>query len=477
MSETATRPNVLLVCTDQQPYDWVEMASEMPVRTPAVADLAERGRWFRDAVCPTPVCNPARSCIASGYEYDRSGVPNNEVDYPVEQGTLYRRLRDEAGYHVAGCGKFDLTAQYDLGMDGQPSDEWGFSDAIFNPAKNETVRRAREAGGEPQGPYTKYLAEKGHLSTHIEDYDRRTRGDPLDGGAFVSTEPTSIPDEAYYDSWIARNGRTLIERAPDDDPWFVQVNLQNPHVPFDVTERMHDLYRDPPVEFPEPRGDGEKVDPETGQEVRRNFAAMVEHLDERLESLIDAVRERGEVDETLIVFMSDHGEMLGDYGQWSKDSPYHSSVGVPLVMAGPGVADREPCDAPVTTLDIHATILDYAGLEPGDIDSRSMRPLLADETDRLRDVVYSGLSTWRMVYDGRFKLVRGFDPDRRDGTEYEPRGIEPNEVSRLTARREPILFDRENGEGENVADEHPDVVSELTERMEEIRDFESYGTY
>jgi len=128
-------------------------------------------------------------------------------------------------------------------------------------------------------------------------------------------------------------------------------------------------------------------------------------------------------------------------------------------------------------LDIHATILDYAGLEPGDIDSRSMRPLLADETDRLRDVVYSGLSTWRMVYDGRFKLVRGFDPDRRDGTEYEPRGIEPNEVSRLTARREPILFDRENGEGENVADEHPDVVSELTERMEEIRDFESYGTY
>jgi len=405
-------------------------------------------------------------------EYDRCGIPNNEVDFPLdrEREALYGRLRDEAGYHVAGCGKFDLTAQYDLGMDGRTGVEpWGFSDALFNPAKNETVARVRGAGGEPRGPYTAYLDRQGHLSTHVEDYRRRAGTDPLDDGQLVATDPTSLPDEAYYDEWITRNGRTLIERAPEDRPWFLQVNLQNPHDPWDVTERMYDLYRDPPVDVPLPRGDAGPVDAETHREVRRNYAAMVEHLDTCLDRLLGAVEARGELEETLVVFTSDHGEMLGDYGQWQKDSPLQPSVGVPLVVAGPGIADTEPCDTPVTLLDLHATILDYAGLDAGDVDSRSMRPLLSGETDRHREVVYSGLSTWRMIYDGRFKLVCEYDPERRHGTAYEPRGIERNEVTRLLYERDPVLYDLERGEDENVADEHPEVVAALTERLEEIR--------
>jgi arylsulfatase A-like enzyme len=236
-----------------------------------------------------------------------------------------------------------------------------------------------------------------------------------------------------------------------------------------VTEEMHESFRNPAVELPASTEAPGDVSAETHQEVRRNFAAMVEHLDRCLDRLVDAVEARGELDNTVVVFMSDHGEMLGDYGQWQKDSPLHPSVSVPLAMAGPGIADREPCEAPVSILDLHATVLEYAGLRVGSVDSRSMGPLLRDETDELRDVVYSGLSTWRMVYDGRFKLVRGYDPDRRHGHTYEPRGIEPNEVTRLMRNRDPVLYDMERGEGENVADGHPGVVDRLTERLHEIR--------
>jgi arylsulfatase A-like enzyme len=460
------RPNVLLVCTDQQRPDWHSTVGG-PADTPTVERLADRGVEFTDATCPTPVCNPSRSCLASGREYDRCGVPNNEVDYPGQRGTLYRRLRDEAGYHVAGCGKFDLTASYGLGDDGVPGDEWGFSDARFTPAKNETVARVRAAGGAPQGLYTSYLAERGLLDAHVEDYAQRSGDDALVDGKLVATFPTELPDEAYYDEWIARQGRELVASAPGDRPWFVQVNFQNPHDPWDVTERMHDDVRDRDV--PPPTAPGDRVDEETHRDVRRNYTAMVEHLDGCLADLVDAVEARDELDETLVVFCSDHGEMLGDHGQWQKDSPLGPSVGVPLVVAGPGVTDREQVDDPVTILDLHATVLEHAGLDPGDVDSRSMRPFLTGDGDLPRDVVYSGLSAWRMVTDGRYKLVRGYDSDRRRGSEYEPRGVEPAEVTRLLSGRRPVLYDREEGERENVAVDNPSVVDRLTERLEEIR--------
>lgn len=75
------RLNVLFVCTDQQRSDWLGFDPDLPIETPAVKRLADRGRQFTDAVCPTPICNPCRANIVSGMEYDRCGVPNNEVDY------------------------------------------------------------------------------------------------------------------------------------------------------------------------------------------------------------------------------------------------------------------------------------------------------------------------------------------------------------------------------------------------------------
>jgi len=457
------RPNVLLVCTDQQRPDWFSW-TDPPVETPVVDRLADRGVRFDNAVCPAPVCNPCRASIASGLEYDRAGYPNNEVDYDPDRGTLYRRLRDEAGYHVAGTGKFDLTADYGLGDDGVPDDVWGFSDAAFTPAKNETVARASDRGCEPGDPYTHYLADRGLLETHVRDYERRVREH--------ATFPTDLPPEAYYDNWLTRQGCRLVGEAPKDRPWFVQVNLQNPHYPWDVTESMYDRFRDPPVEFPEPAGGPGDVPRGVHQEVRRNYGAMVEHLDDCLGRLIDAVEDRDDAGETVVIFTSDHGEMLGDHGQWYKDSPLHPSVSVPLVIGGPGVESRSPVVDPVTTLDLHATALEYAGIDAGnaDVDSRSMRPFLAGDADLPREVVYSGLSAWRMVFDGRFKLVRGYDPERRTGGEYEPRGVEPNEVTRLLHNRDPALYDLAGPrEPVNVAPDYPAVVDRLTDRLHDVR--------
>jgi len=92
-------PNILFFFTDQQRHDWVGMHPEVPVRTPNLEALADAGVWFRNAICPSPLCGPSRACLTSGYEYDQCGLPNHGTTYPVEALPSYvTSLRDEAGY-------------------------------------------------------------------------------------------------------------------------------------------------------------------------------------------------------------------------------------------------------------------------------------------------------------------------------------------------------------------------------------------
>ena len=469
MAQNKSRPNILFVFTDQQRPDFVEMNPRMPVRTPNLKGLAERGVWFANAVCPSPVCCPSRAGVAGGLEYDRCGVPDNGTYYPLEQTTYHRRLQQEAGYHVMGCGKFHIGAngfgsEDSWGLDGRGwLEKWHFHDALFNAGLNQSVLLA-ERHGAPQDPYMAYLQAEGLMEEHIRDYQRRRAE-----GVWTATFPTTLPDEAYFDNWITRQGLDLLERAPTDVPWYLEVNLQNPHHPWDITHSMHALYRRPDMNFPQAEHCTLAVSPETHQEIRRNYAAMVEHLDHCLGRLIAKVEECGELDNTLIVFSSDHGEMLGDYGQWQKLSPLQMSVGVPLFIAGPGIASCGRSDSLVTILDLHATFLEFAGVEPGAaVDSRSLKGLLNGKTDSHRDVVHSGLSAWRMVWDGRFKFIVGYDPAARQADRFEPMHIPSVETARLQQKRVPILYDLNHNEYENVADRHPSVVERLSHRQEEM---------
>jgi arylsulfatase len=474
MIDKDTRPNILFVQTDQQRGDWHGGNPEIPVRTPNLDALRERGVLFTNAICPSPLCAPSRACLASGREYERCGVPSNTVCWPSGTMNYQRILRDQAGYHVMACGKFHAgdnqsgkPPEFNWGVDGRRlMDDWGLSDCVMNAGKNQATLLVRNSAKRtPQDPYMAFLEEQGLMETHIEDYVRRNRE-----GVWTATFPTPLPDEAYFDTWITSNGLLLLDRAPQDDPWYLEVNLENPHHPWDITERMHKLYRDPPVDFPQQTEPDGSASPEAHSEVRKNYAAMLEHLDECLGRLISGVEERGELDNTLIVFGSDHGEMLGDHGQWQKQSPLQASIGVPLAVAGPGVAERNMCDDPATILDLHATFLDMAGAElSNDMDSRSMTRYLAGETDSPRDVVFSGLGAWRLAFDGRYKLVLGYDPGkRRGGEEWEPWEVDPSEARKIRRERPPILYDVQTSESENIADRHPEIVRRLSESLKDM---------
>ena len=236
---------------------------------------------------------------------------------------------------------------------------------------------------------------------------------------------------------------------------------------------MHGWYRDPDVEFPEPVAPDDELDAETHQEIRRNYAAICENVDRWLGRYLDVLEERGEREETLVVFASDHGELLGDYGGWTKSSPRQASAGVPLAVAGPDVESRGRVDEPASVLDLQATFLDYAGVDPGDVDSRSLRPYLEGETERHREVVRSGLDPWRLAFDGRYKLIVGYDDEHDPLTggvtgAFDPGDDRAETRARIHERTDPILFDlREDpDESTDVADQHPDVVDRLRSHVD-----------
>ncbi|MFB6228256.1 MAG: sulfatase [Halobacteriales archaeon] len=470
------RPNVLFFFADQHHPDWVEMHPDIPVRTPNIQRLADGGVWFENAVCPSPVCGPSRACLASGMEYDRCGMANHDVKPSFDRdNTHYARLRDEAGYHVMGCGK-TLDKFYGLrGPEGKHRiEEFGLSDGVRNRGKWAS---AYDLDNPREHVYQRYLDDQGLLEAHKRDFRLRkyTRADH-----FAATHPTPLPDDAYCDNWVAQNGLDLIADAPDDRPWHMEVSFIGPHDPLDVTHEMYGWYRDPPVDFPGPApiGAEDGFDGRTHNEIRRNYAAMIENIDRWVGRYLDRLEERGELENTLIIYSADHGDMLGDHGRWKKQSPYHGSAGVPLVVSGPGVATRGRVEEPASVLDVHATCLDYAGLDHSDVDSRSLRPYLEGDTDSHREVAHSGLGPWRLVTDGRYKLLTGYDPDAT------PQGILPDDSRQVRGwnalpaddqraaleEREVILFDRDTDPNEttNVANEHPEVVAALDEHIPEV---------
>jgi choline-sulfatase len=490
-----TRPNILFVFTDQQRHDWVGSDPDVPVRTPNLDALGERGAHFTNAVCPAPLCAPSRSCLASGLEYDRCGAWTNQ-DYPVDRPTLYARLRDEAGYETIGVGDIDLHMDSATwGLDGTYAlDSMGFSDGIEIPGKRAMVGTYRsdltETGrvdvdgpgdlppdvepgpDQPTNAYLAYLRERGLLETYVEDMEDRLHGDrPVSN--FATTRPTPLPEEAYVDNWVGRHALEFLQEAPEDRPWHLAVNFVGPHEPMDVTEEMHGWYRDPDVEFPEPVDPDGVLDPETHQEIRRNYAAICENVDRWLGRYLDVLEERGEREETLVVFASDHGELLGDYGGWTKSSPRQASAGVPLAVAGPDVESRGRVDEPASVLDLQATFLDYAGVDPGDVDSRSLRPYLEGETERHREVVRSGLDPWRLAFDGRYKLIVGYDDEHDPLTggvtgAFDPGDDRAETRARIHERTAPILFDlaEDPDESTDIADQYPEVVDRLRSHVD-----------
>ncbi len=420
--------NVLFVLPDQQRADFVGFAGRHPVRTPHLDQLAARGTAFRRAWTPSPLCAPARASLTLSCDYDRSPVRNNADNLSPVGPSFYRHLHD-AGWCVATCGKLDLLKGHmDWGLDGRHASDGtsklqqlGFSDGVDSAGKHDAITAYKR--GVPE-PYLAFLEERGLAAAHVADFARRRLQFPersvrsLYGNyqppieSYANVAPTPLPDDAYADNWVGASALELMEQMSGGGaPWFLQVNFSGPHEPVDVTAEMQSRWRDVGFDLPYGR---DNQDPDLQQEIRRNYAAMIENIDGWLGRFVDFLARSGQLDDTLVIYASDHGEMLGDRNLWAKSVPYEPSVNIPLVLAGPGVTPGRMVEDPVSLIDLPPTVLDGAGLPiPPAFDGVSLSKTLAGDNSARppRTHVTSGLGSWRAITDGRFKLIVGLDED------------------------------------------------------------------
>jgi choline-sulfatase len=432
--------------SDQHRYDYMGCAGADFINTPNLDRLAARGVRFTTCVTNSPVCAPARIGLASGMQPPRLGALDNRAFLPRSQATYYQRLRDH-GYRVGCIGKLDL-AKPD-GYNGVDGDRpcafgWGFT----HPCEAEGKMHAGQTP-EPKGPYGLMLQEKGLYQKFHEDYVARRNAGWSPDGSWDSVLPT----ELFEDAWIGEHAANWVRDIPDDFPWHYFVSFVGPHDPFDPPTEYADKYRD--VEVPEPIQDEMQGKPDwikhrpreaTAEQVaiaRRQYCASTQVIDDAVGRIMDALEERGQLDNTYIIYSADHGEMLGDHGLWTKSVPYEASVRVPLIVAGPGIEGGRVSDALVELIDLNPTICELAGLPTQEnIDAESICPVVRGETDEHRENTVSAMPNFRCIRTDTHKYVRNYN-DRDE------------------------LYDLESDPCElnNIIDEESDLARELSWRL------------
>ena len=413
------QPNILLLMPDQWRFDWDGLArphiDSPPLHLPHIAQLRAQGTTFpHGAVVPAPVCAPSRSCMASLREYDLAGTATNSAnDFRADEIPTYFSALQRAGYHTMTTGKDDLTKAtqlgFHLGYDTRNASntyharELGFSDSIRFSGKMDVL----QGYPKPHEPYGYHLNARTvalENGTRINAFraHRACLGNKADAAL---CQRSTYLQSLYEDDWTAAQAVTLLERAPANVPWFLWVSFPGPHPPFAVTAGM--AAGEPGREaYPRPmdsKSSGKCAARFTGEPShardRCNYAAEMEHLDRLFGTVLDAVRARGHsvMRDTIVCFFSDHGEMLNDHDDVDKSKPWQAALNVPLVCAGPGIRHNASVVTPMATVDIGATMLDYANATPFvGMTARSFRGLLegAEPRTRNRTVVLSGLQSY-----------------------------------------------------------------------------------
>ena len=440
------KPNILLILTDQHRFDYMHCSGAEWLHTPNMDRLAAEGTRFTHCYTNAPICAPARCALASGLQPHRIGCLENHAYIPISRTTFYQRLRDH-GYWTGFTGKLDLVKPSDTETprrDGRRpiTMSLGFCDPW------EGVGSMAPINGGPYEPYSWHLESKGLFEVYQDDRRKRTPGrwiiDAYDDSPFET--------EDYEDGYLGQHAVDWLETVTAEFPWFHQVNFLGPHDPFDPPTEYADRYRDAevppaiPAEFdgkPEWIKERFVMDGEDAvRTTRQQYSAEIECLDHYIGKMMAVLEARGIMDNTLIIFGSDHGEMLGDFGLYTKSVAYEPSVRVPLILAGPGIPKGKVSDTLVELIDLNATVCDYAGLPPQEnIDARSLLPHLRGECDTHRDSVISCLHNFRMYRDHQYKYIQNLN----DKDEIYDLVADPKETTNICDRimkEQPKVYNR-----------------------------------
>ena len=383
----ADRPNIILIMTDQQRFDTIAAWGHDHVITPGLDRLVREGTSFRQAYCPGATCVSSRAAIFTGMYPHTTGV------YSFNPWAAHRNwVQDlaDSGYHCASIGKMHFSPRDVPG---------GFHERVI--VENPTNKN--QASGQADDDWGRFLRLHG-----LQRPNDRNQTDPqwLQKHQGV---PWHLDERFHSDVFIGDSAVAWIRDYQGSHPVFLQIGFTGPHEPWDPLPRHLELYQDRPMpprifrdgeldEKPPQHRAHQHMHATTGHEsvidvsdasdaqiarMRRHYSAKITTVDEKLGQVLDALQERGLLNDSLLLFCADHGELLGDHLMAYKWLMCEPIVHVPLIVrdaraGAPGtLGDPQQTDDLVSLMDLGPTILEAAGLPvPDYLEGRSLQPYL-----------------------------------------------------------------------------------------------------
>lgn len=387
-------------------------------RTPNLDKLASTGWLFTNAFANSAECVPSRISLATGLYPHQTGIDRNNRCTLNPDVPNWMQAIAAASYRTSLFGKTHLHPHEGDIRDRLPlMHRYGLQtvDEITGPRAAALVRSN--------------MTELWQASNVYEDY-RTDLKERFATRAYLA-RPSPLPLELYYDSYVGRAAASYLEQLAKGAPWFCWVSFGGPHEPWDAPEPYASMYAPEQMPLPRPRtfytdnvggllkelyNSVEYCPDMTASDIaamRANYAGNVTLIDGEIGRILETIRRRGELDESLIIFTSDHGEMNGDHGLIYKANFLDPAIKIPLIVVGPGSsgfghAEGESA-ALVELMDVGATLVDYAEAEqPMPTQACSLRPLIENRTSVHRQFAVSEFAAHTCVVGPRLKVE--FDP-------------------------------------------------------------------
>ncbi len=388
------QPNILLIMCDQLRWDTLGYTGNSVVQTPHIDHLASMGVTFSNAYTAVPSCIASRAALLTGMSQKLHGRTGYEDRVPFSyEHTLPGTLAAQ-GYHTQSVGKNHFYPARNL---------CGYHNTVLMDGYLET-----EYQGQKDYSYADDYVEALKRSEGI-DSDMVFHG--VDCNSYLS-RPWPYKESIHPTSWVTTQGIDFLRRRDPTKPYFLKLSYLAPHPPYIPPQEFLDMYQD--VEMPEPVfGDwvstpGPLVDVngfmgslsrDKQQRLTRAYYAMISHMDYQIGRFLIHLKRETDLSNTLIIFTSDHGEMLGDHYLYRKALPFNGSCRIPLCIAwGPDVMENPTAsrvDEVVELRDIMPTILDAVGATiPHTVDGCSVLPLMSGKGDSWRTYLHGEHALW-----------------------------------------------------------------------------------
>ena len=428
------RPNILLITSDQQRGDCFGFEGRA-VKTPHLDQLAREGTRFSTCITPSVFCQPARASMLTGLLPYTHGVADNGINLDPEIGEAgFAGTLAQAGYDTGFFGKAHFSTKTTFAPTDSPecnsgsqsyAEDWcgpymGFQHVEL--IVHGHLNKARDNKRPPIGQhYERFFFSRGTREGEALDL-WATELPPHTGAA--QTWHSGLPVQWHSSTWIGDRSIDWLGKRDASKPFCAWISFPDPHHAFDCPEPWSRLHHPDEVELPAHRAldlerrpwwheaaltgtpmvddpeilryriKGQRVPPQSDEQLRdmtANYYGMISLIDHNVGRILEALAARGQAEDTIVVFTSDHGDMLGDHGLYLKGPMlYESVLRVGMIVKGAAVpADKVVAD-PISTLDLTPTFYDWAGIPvPDGMQGRSLAPLIAGDPNAGRSVARS----------------------------------------------------------------------------------------